>query len=211
MMSWLDDRIPLYSFSWMDSGPNYHFALHGRLCVLTLFLGAVVVAGVSRSRGMAAFFGLLTVATFQGIPLELTAVALLAGYLLWVLRLSLKKQKLLLPALALALTSLAYGQGYLSTEFFSPVQCQVNLRNLATAVHLYGGDYHAPPGRLDQLLQGNLYLSRLPRCRGLDYRIETQAENYTISCVAEHPGPAQKLPEVGTTNPRSTPPAPRPK
>lgn len=208
-MNWLDDRIPLYSFSWMDSGPTYHFALHGRLFVLTLFLAAVVLAALARSRVLTIFFGLLTVATFHQIPLQLTALALLSGYFFWLLQWTLQKQqRLLLPALGFAFTSLAYAQGYLSTEAFSRQLCQVKLKNLATAVEMYGTDHHLPPARLGQLREGH-YFSRLPECRGLGYAIECDGQKYSLVCRAVHPLGQEQEPVTGVIPVRSKPPEPR--
>lgn len=204
-MNWLDDRLPLYRFTWMDSGPNYHFAPHGRLCVLTIFLSAVIVAAISRSRGMVVFFGLLTAATFNEVPLELTALALLAGYFFWVLGLTLKKQKLSLPAVGFALTSLAFGKGYLKSDYFSPRNCLANFKTLATAVEMYGSDHHTPPAQFSQLQEGQ-YLRRLPTCRGLDYGLESDGQNYTLVCRAVHPSDQPQAPLAGVIAPRSKPP-----
>ena len=166
-MNWLDDSIPLYAVSWMDAGPSYHFAAHGRLGVLVIFLSATILPALNRQFAVCLWFGVLMVATFNGFPLELTALALLASYTMWVLWLSIRhreqqRQRAVFPALGLAVLVLVYFRGWFSTESVSEMVCRSNLRNLATAVEMYGTDHHLPPQQWRQILEGN-YLKSIPR------------------------------------------------
>ena len=196
-MNWLDDSIPLYASSWMDSGNSYHFACHGRLPILVTFLAFVVVSALLRRVDMLGWFVLLTVATFSGFPLEMTWVALVCTAIVWTVVLASKKdRRVLLPALGLLWLGGASWWGLYQTEIVSKINCQHNMKNIMTAVGMYESDNDALPPDLSHLAG---YLpARDRRCRqssaNPQYRLEVQGDRYTVSCLSGlHP--IQEMPE----------------
>ena len=200
-MNLLDDHIPLYVSSWMDTGPIYHYANCGRLVVLLTYLGAIALAAGVGNRGWALWFGVLGVATFLGFPTELAGGLLLLTYPVWALKLAVWRQPgALWPALGLVALSLSFLAGFPRTFVVTGSSCRSNLRMLATAVEMYGTDYQLPPPTLQHLIGKGAYLRTLPVCgAGALYQFQTSGLEFTLTCKSGlHPSVDRVDPFAGT-------------